>query len=570
MKVQNKSRQTLLQYFAILLTLSNILILTTSCSKKNSDATSAPIIDPSDGTGLTKNDVSNIKEITLAINEVNGSNKFVASTNHQLITGEPNVIEGMIHFNLTYKLIKNETDRTNGYTTDIKIFSLTHSEGGFSEQHFALQDFDQNLDRGIYIISVKISNEKTKDVQNLKAKIVVMCPESEQNNQFEINPQLISVKPVANIINWPGPPPHDVVFGIYEYDLSHVVTNPGISDLNKFVYDIDRDGDGEISIDAHGDMHLGYGIDLIAKKLLNPFQAYSVFADGSRKLHGTIFDACYNSKSFEVTLPEAIFAATEKEDINSSSVMPSLNNDPSYMMHSGPMSSNNLRTSNIPFYQENTSQLQNNATLNQKIDARLNGKLSFNTATLHAGITCKQTGNQVEIRANEITYAESQGYNLNLIEKYSNTLLIKNLYLTNFNGSQIYSGSNAVLTDYNKQVPGAGDHIGAMNLKNEGSCSLQLVLPIVNKVNTPCGSTATGGSGIIITNQDLHGVFLCPVVSESGSGNNNKKITVAGEFYCKQGVVSKKVDCIYPNNPAPPGNGPPVPPTNPPPNPQPE
>lgn len=545
----------------LLLTISQMMI---SCGKDLS------MMDPSllkkgdlagaEGTAYLPTD---LKSVTITVTQENGFG-FIISSVQAKNKNDPTVEEGRINFNVEYETFSG--DKT-GLSLSTEIFSLV--KNGFINQDFSNENFNLMMNPGIYILTVKVSKGSTT-YPPFKAKMVVKCASTLQGNIFTADPTKVQIRPLAYLLNWPQKN-RPVYLGVFEHDLSKVITSaPTGANTNLYTFDLDTNGDGVLEI-VNGSKiaKVGYGLDLVGRNLPNPVSAYSTFADNERSVTYKIYDECFNSKAIEVsTGNNGIFGITEKEDLVSPDIMPSMSliplapEDPSFMVYD-----------KMSFLQQMHEQIGIGTNCGVRVggvnypqgcDTRLTGTLSLITGVPRSTVSCQLTNNSLSVKAEEILPGQADGFNYNLIDHYGVNMTINGIK-TSGTGYPERDASGAYLSNYTMTVPGAGDHIGKEVLATN-SCEIKVLLPEQNRSKSECADDPNKFTYTIL--QHVRIAYKCKEVKST----LGKIIKNSGELYCKNGTPSVRTDCKPVVNPPPGGTpGPtPVPTSPPPPTPKPQ
>lgn len=508
---------------------------------------------------------TDLKSIAITATQEDG-NGFTISSIVANSNGSPTVEDGRINFKIAYETFSNST---SGLSLKTDIFSLVTN--GFVNRSFATEDFNLMMEPGIYILTVTVKKGQLA-YPPFKAKMVVKCSSTLQGNLFQVDPSKVQISPVSELF-WSQKNRY-VYFGRYQHNLSQVVTPPAGANLSLYSYNLDSNGDGRLEmINGVKVNRAGYGIDIINRNLFSSTIAYSTFADDERFLTYEVYDECYNSKSFEVsTGTNGIFGITEKEDLTSPDQRPEMSEiplapeDPSYMVYA--------KKEFLQQIQEETGastscepRVGGGVNYPAGCDTRLTGTLSLIPVSNRSGVTCLINPGSLTIKAEEGSSNSIDGYNYNLIANYSVNIAITGITKKFDNdGYPYWDATNAQLNNYTFTIPGAGDAIGK-DVLTTNNCSIEVLTPIQSRAYDACTS-GYEGDGTFQTVQHVRVAYQCGNVTST----LGRRIKVAGELYCKSGLLpATKTDCVNPNppTPAPPGNTP-VPPPPPPPEDSPE
>lgn len=499
---------------------------------------------------------SDLKSVSISASQENGEG-FVISSIVSQSKGKPTIQDGIISFNINYETFSGNV---SDLTLKTDIFSLVSN--GFIKQTYSEQGFSLPMDPGIYILTVTVSR-KGLAYPPFKAKMVVKCSDSLSEKIFDLNPSKVEITPLPDVFwkeqnRW-------VYFGRYKHDLTkQVVLPPSGANINQYTYNIDTNGDGTLEIiNGIKVNQADFGLDLINRQLTSTHVGYSTFADDKRFVSYEVYDECYNSKAFEVSSGvSGIFNITEKEDLIDAHTKPQMSEvkgdlakDPSYMvqhdkpflqqMQEEPNGCNDRSTGGVNYV--------------KKCDTRLNGTLSLIPQLQRAAVSCfVSNNNSMNINAKEIDPTLSEGLNHNMIGQYA-----VNISLNGLRRSQgsfpFIDPSSAIINNYTFSVPGTDDAIGK-DVLTTNNCTVEVLMPIREQMQSPCGPGSIGGSGNYTTVQDVRVAYQCGNVKST----LGKKIAVAGELYCMTGITTSTSDCKYPAPPSPPKNGPfPGPPNSP-------
>ena len=243
------------------------------------------------------------------------------------------------------------------------------------------------------------------------------------------------------------------------------------------------------------------------------------------------------------------------------SLTPLAPEDPSYMVYA-----------KMPFLQQIQEQIGTVTNCNSRstgginypagCDTRLTGTLSIIPWGNRSAVSCQITSNVLSIKAEMLDLPLNEGQNYNIIGNYGVNFTISGLKQLIVGGYPTWDPTNAKLTNYTYTIPGAGDAIGKEVLSTN-LCSIEVLMPEQSKTSNACGGGLDGN--INQTIQHVRVAYQCASVSST----LGKKVKLAGELYCTNGIISTKSDCKN-NNPQPtttPSGYTPVPTSPPPPTP---
>jgi hypothetical protein len=329
---------------------------------------------------------------------------------------------------------------------------------------------------------------------------------------------------------------------------------------------MDSNGDGTLEvINGVKQNQASFGMDIINRAIYSKPITYSTFADNKRFITYEVYDECFNVQAFEVATGDSgIFGIIEKEDLVNAQTMPKMSEqvnlieDPSYMVQHKKSFAQQMHE------QSANCNDRSNGGVNypQGCDTRLNGTLSLIPVMNRVSVNCSKTNNSsLSVIAKEIQPQLNEGLNYNILGEYGLFFTINGISQKESKiGDEHFielDPTNARLDGYTFTVPGTGDSLGKEVLTTN-NCSVKVLLPIIEKLHTPCGSGTTGEKGFRKTVQDIRVAYHCAKVKSL----YGKEIEVAGELYCNSGIKSEASDCV--NDPVPtptgfPTQGTPVP-----------